>query len=1135
MGATKNAMAQGSINSVYVCAIEGWPTLYTNHGTLSAVLDAWSATDWADQDAQGGLFVDLSNAQQIHPWQPFNGGGTCVLRILGDTGDGLGIAMGKSAPTTARSEMTATVDRDDDEIEVKDADQFENATTYAYIGNECFEYGGKTATSFTSVVRGKFSPFGGGAYDPLRFARHHRVGIPDQFGGTSSPEVTQERTVWEGAWVGVWEHQVLNAETGEIDTKADAQLVFAGQIAGGYGDDPLTGATVIHLEHVLDIVKDTSLLRDQYKAKIDNACSLFTGTAFTAYDALSSAGGKQATPLTVVASGASAPYSILAGTYTPEEIVDVINAWLAQALQDSDLNGRHEFAIVEIDGLRYLERVTTFPAASGSGDNGQTKIMGPSGVVKFLGGETAVTNPLFPAFIVENDQQSGTATEHVVQPNPIKRLGIFAGFDSTFQVVEEQGEFFDNAGIVPASLSQYDNGTDPVGFFLTNDKALLAGRITGGEFIGRLVAQLDQTVGGGIGNIGGTLGTRVEATEITQIVVLGAAWFRLLRKIFASTGTANYNSSDDTLAYGLGLGLPMDLMIGTGSGTLDDDIATMPGNGIDSSVWITKPTKLAELFTTDFLLRGTHLVWKDGAIRFATWQTPNAALSVLDLTEDNKAEPAGNKSNHRTATIVEPAWARPIVKIQFDYDPLADKYASSIVLEDRPALDAQSSKGDPITLQARNIGTGGAAALAIQELVPLFFSRWIPFLSRPLHKMRRSIDQRVYEGYAPGDIITVTDTFARDPATGLRGIEERPGMLLRHTYNPGGRAPGARNVQVQQGEVDVMVMPRNDAALWAPAAEIDETVSGGGFTAGYNNGTKTIRCKAHAHSESSEIADATYFDVGRKIFVTEVDPSGAPLQWSRSVNSQSGNDIELDSVLGGFDSAKRYRVTFTYIDESPQDLTAAFQADEADGLALDDPSFRVYNYGLAGPSIAATEIADSELCELDPTLVSAEDGFPFDTGFHLGMVKSVNNLINHGTAIQGPSLGDAMLWASVGSPEFVLVSLQRRFFGAGQLGVVRRMLTVAPWFRSSSGVSKRVRVTISPNMPVQASDNSVTWTAPYSQVDFASPATTTWGTATEAELDLRYVDARGVCWLGIEVENAAQTRGLAQCRVGPRE
>src|SRR5690606_23734599 len=153
----------------------------------------------------------------------------------------------------AETELVTGVDRDDTTIVVQDTTAFASSGTI-HIGTEAMSYDSKTSTTFT-VTRGVYSPFGCDASGSgTRYAHNHRVGYPD-YAPPIAPKVTQHPREWVGRWVGLWRHGWSGST---MQTKAEAQLVFAGRIAE-VRDDPATLSTVIVIDHALTSLKESTI------------------------------------------------------------------------------------------------------------------------------------------------------------------------------------------------------------------------------------------------------------------------------------------------------------------------------------------------------------------------------------------------------------------------------------------------------------------------------------------------------------------------------------------------------------------------------------------------------------------------------------------------------------------------------------------------------------------------------------------------------------------------------------------------------------------------------------------------------------------------------------------------------------
>ena len=146
-GTTLDAMNSGSITTVYIALIEGYPYALTNT-SVAAASAALAGTDWAGTTAIGGMFVDLANDQSIHPFDPITSGGKCVLRIAQTAGDQFGIDTHKKS-STYESQLVESVTRATTTIKVA-AITGAPASGNVHIGTECISYTGVTDVSGTT-------------------------------------------------------------------------------------------------------------------------------------------------------------------------------------------------------------------------------------------------------------------------------------------------------------------------------------------------------------------------------------------------------------------------------------------------------------------------------------------------------------------------------------------------------------------------------------------------------------------------------------------------------------------------------------------------------------------------------------------------------------------------------------------------------------------------------------------------------------------------------------------------------------------------------------------------------------------------------------------------------------------------
>jgi hypothetical protein len=414
------------------------------------------------------------------------------------------------------------------------------------------------------------------------------------------------------------------------------------------------------------------------------------------------------------------------------------------------------------------------------------------------------------------------------------------------------------------------------------------------------------------------------------------------------------------------------------------------------TVVLTEPTKLSEAFGCELVARTAQVVWKNGGLRMTTWGTPTTATAIHSLTEADKAAPRDAVDKNRTAGNDTTEHLVNLMILNYDRI-LSDGYRSHLNLIDRGSGDDFGEKKVEIDLSSRFLSQGGTGSRGVSgqdgpitELAARL-EQTMGYFTRPLRVLRRTIARPFFEDVAPGDYCTISDNFARDPATGRRGMSNKPGLIIRHFVDWGGFEPGARTVRPMTGEVDILILPIDGVAPYAPCAEVDHAAAGGG----YNAGTKVLTCEAHAHSNTGETHDAARFAVGAKVLVIEVDPDNpaAPQSWNDTVAAQSGDTMTMTTGLALFDSAKRYRVVSRdYANATGAQQANVYQADDADARVED--TIDAYLYAAPGTNTYVTPSSPDTGAE--PVALYAQaaygDGVPLDTGYERDVARLVNNL-----------------------------------------------------------------------------------------------------------------------------------------------
>lgn len=1168
---TRVKMQAGSFAHKWVVSIEGCPYLLSD-APSAAVINAYAGRDWTQ--VLGGLFVELNNSQGISPLEPFTTTGRCTLRILDvDQTDTFGRFVARRAGGYDTA-ITATIDNNDTTIDVKNTAGF-SPSGEIYIGTECIGYTGKTATSFTGCTRGKYSPFGtaqsgsGG----IRFGNPHRVGT-DANQVQTRPVVSSIPRVWIGKRVAVRLHTWDEANQA-INSRAESQLVFAGQI-GGISDDHNTGQTVIELDHMMLGIKDAVIWQDPLVGEATPGLSLIAGRRFKFEEFMS--GSPTANDLVVVSGTPASTNEIKEGTYSLSELCEALNRWLGEEKRAGRINGQYSYSspASNNEGIRTVcHWFNNTPSDSYAG----WWLTMPADVASFLGvtegepvsGGTAVAwgSGLWPEN--RNQTTSGKAapfTSLIFRPFGGGRIGQeFSDTASFIDLDNVTGSFVDQYAKLPASIKAACDPSAPWGVFLFDEKLLIVGTYDAStQRLKNIWLAPFQFAGNNDAAASTHFGRRADEQDagpvrIRQILLMEGQFSELLLELIYSTGATGYNHATyDTLGPGIGSGQPGELF----GPEFEYSLWNLPNASQPLLFLLDEPTKLSELIGSDLNFRLAFMRWKDGNFEIAQWRTPLNANAIATLSEDSKSAPAGETANHRVASQETNEYVRPVIKIDYGRDFAVGRngdYLRSFTFQDQTSVGDLGAGARPATIKLRNTFQQFAnMGASVEAGLPDFMAR-MPAISRTSREVNRSLDHRYVELLSPGDIVTLEDNFARDPLTGIRGVNSRAAFVTSVSYDLGGSGatPGS-DPRPYSGDITCNFLDTQRGRSYAPSADIDETQNSGGFSAGYNSATLTVRCYDKHYSHTlwlitkrglryvTEAADASNFVAGDKILIIERDPvdPANPLYWERTVASQSGNDLALTVALNApaWDSAKRYRIVpqkYSQVQTSQRDV--AYQADSDEWVEdIEIP----WHFSATDENTDFYENSTAP-AEFVPDL-SYGDGRPWDVGHDAAIAKTANALIDYKTAHQAPAL-----WTSVRAsvfagtdPTWVTLFFGPMFVGSDiPSSTVTRSLTVAPFFRSNTaGNTAKVRVTIMERPPTMSINpgflpgecfkNSVI-NSRYSRTAVWTTTSTTWQTGTDKTLSLSVKDLNyGFIWVLVEGTGYVECRGLAKCIEGSR-
>jgi hypothetical protein len=1111
---TLTTLQTGKAAVQWVACIEGYEYLLTD-GDTSAAVTAWAATDWTQ--ALGGLVVQGDWSQKLDPWNPFSGGGSVTLHIQPDSLDLFGIVVHKTA-VDADSELTVAIDTNDTTLTVKDSGQFSAAPGTVFIGTERISYSAKpTSTTLTASVRGKYAPFSTNSGTANQFGRAHRIGITSNRVNVP-PVVSQDPRSWIGRWVGLWMH----AKAGSVlDAKSDAVLSFAGRIVE-VRDSPDTGGTVLELESVLDVVGNTAIGKDFFRATVADGVYITSG--FNTFDMDDWDGTTGRTANT---------HTIAAGYYSVEEIASDLTTWLLAEKAAARIAGYYSVVSpcqnAEGDWKTRIEfRITAV------GTIGRFSLKMPKVVADALGYTLVnqIGNQVEVFVIIDGGNRA-----HYSQQPPLKKTmngGGALGAGQTIYLENEQGTVVDQTSTLPNGMhgrTAFDS-TLPWGLFACNGHTFLAAYSTGQL---NYVASVSPT--GALAPISDATTVRYGEDDsgfsVRQIYAVEGSLSDLLPRLLCSTGTAAYNHATyDTLPAEISAGIPFELL-GT---TFTDSCQSLDAGSADLLLMIDKPTTLADLLGADLILRGASIGWKTGKLRMVQWQNPNGSTAVYALTEANKASASGIEDIGRTSVALSTQHMRNSVKIEYCRPLDSDTYAKTFILEDIGSVDDQGGASKALTISMRNSTSElDSTSIGVESAVPGFLSR-LPLFSRPMRLLKRSIGFDLFESISTGDVVTVADNFARDPATGVRGLAKQ-GLIVGMRYDWGGPNPGrtgkARDVF---GEVEIMLLDADRTALYAPACHIDSTHTTGGFTAGYDNAAKQLYMLTNANTDSvvDVVHDASFFSAGDLVTIIEIDPAVAasPTRWDRTISTVVGDVVTLTAALSApaFDTAKQYRmVSQLYTSATTTQRTKTYLADDVDGRILNTSPPFVLGVTQRNFSISETyaNLAERHSAE------TYDEGRPLDASTERALIRTCNHLVGNFTKTNTPLVYEsAFTGATVTGTDWQCISYAPIFLGPqlNAAGTFRKLRCAVQFKSSTGGQTAKMRLTLSRFAPQSSSTATpfvnMLMVKPASQSAAITTTSTTYVVSADVDLDVSVVSASGEAWLIVEVQQYANTYGV---------
>lgn len=1124
MGTTLDTLSSGEgMQVAFVLAIEGMPYLLTTSADTAAAVTAWAGTPWSTVYA--GLQIKGSLEQSIEPWQREIKSSELIFVVqpVDDSADAFGVDVHKIGGGS-QTELRSSIGCNDTTIPVM---EHANLTSPVWIGTERITYSGTSGTSaagtaaLTGATRGTFHPFDdsgeGSAGDANRFGRDHTLPSFD-YDVKYRPRVTTVPRTWIGRWVGLWAHRIVGTTW---DVKAQAQRIFAGKIKDIQDTTDGGGATQLVCEDVFSVIRDTTLLHDQFRGRVKEGVYIRQEWYFEAEEKMLTAASafvaNDAADLTVEPSGASGANQINAGYYTVFELIDALNAWLADEHNtDVNLDGAWSLRVVGADGPEpRVEWTVQFTNATAY-FNQTFKLRVPPQVLTFLGFEGFNLSNGFGELTMHTAGTDKTVTLSAAGP-PLKvgSLQWTEAFgDYVLDLESSQGTWFDNQAWLPEPIkSDHTTAGENWGILQVGPIAVVGRYVSATSFTGvALPPGLNAELGNAwIGDARPSVALGDPGyLEVRQIVILEGKLADIVARLFASTGTSGYNHTTyDSLPAQLGCAIPWDLFgdnFTTSLSVLEQDSST---NAL--RLVIEKPVKLTACLVPELLLRGAFLVWKNQGMRFTQWATPVAGVATHTLTEANKGSSLPDDPQLAPTQISDRDLVN-VVKVEYNRKAILDgayrdtyefRFAGSI---------ADYGESKPFTIEARNSYAGNTATGdTVQDLVAALIGKYVPMWGRPIPRMQRTININFFEDVAPGDIALVTDEFMRDPSTGTRGVVAKPALIVRH---------GCKWWDGElYGVVELAFLALDNVPIYSPSAYL---IASGYAADTPSAGKSQVNVEASYFTYAGEAADASHFAAGDKVTVYEFDdPGGAPQSWTVGVDAVAGSLFTFDANLAGFDTAGKYLMTAqVYTANTTAQKTKAFQADDLD-LRISDAR-DAYEYG----HDAATAIVAAEASSVLPDLIDTSgiaygDGRPVTPAIHRTLGRFIANFIDYKSAVSMPVMVTGTPIRGPAAITWRLHWCMPAFAGIGILATQTRSFSVAPILDSTSTADQvECRVTWSLKPPTGSSLVSVVFAPPYKQITFTHQSTTQ---AIKTAQDLRHVVSvhNGRGFLSVELRAAA--------------
>lgn len=836
----------------FVCEIEGHDVVYTDVNDL---------TTWTGYTVRPGLQMHGTVTRNMDllgfSLQPVGFGFELVDAIPWDTTNSLAKLLAHLDEAALVTELRANMDRDDTTALVLRTTHFP-ASGVIHIGHERITYSGKTQTgtatgSFTGCTRGTLPTSASSAASPGTWAHTHKVGTE------AGPEVANKHRIWKNRMVTIYAVGV-DPDTGTWNSRANSLNELVGLIEDYGFNEGKWQFSCTSIEKRLQ----TQLLRDQYQGTISG---LNIGSTAKVKLHIHRGGSSSSTTATA---------SIPAGTYTPTTLIAKINDLSRSMFSDHYIS----FSIFGDGrvGMTAHAGIAGDYTAQVWGDNAMGML-----VMRMLGWDASGANsPVIQHYVSASGAFTKMAGERpmVTYWSPVSPTDL--------SVVQTSGAWADqNTDDLPTgdgngyvmiedspSAWQVSRSGDTLTWIRAVD---LHGRplvtdIEGGVEIVRRLGE-DPNIG------------------IKQIWIVKSPVSRLLLRMILSTGTTNYNDSTyDKWPDSMGAGLPANLVDIPSFEAIGEQL------GASGQLFqvLLQPEGMATHLESLMCTFGFHIVWRSVSGVYKLVAT--VPTTIANLTPSFTLDDSNTGSEHGTVVASGADLVRNRLTLRYNREPASGEFLAQDTYDN---LSAMSEQDEPSSLSYDALALYDYDGTKLQSWRRNVAAPMCAYFARPIRKYTRSGSRGLWF-VSIGDVVLFSDPDAPSASTGAYGIDEVKAWVVAIT----------KNYDTYEIDSIELLVPPGKAYRYAPSAMLDYTR--GDF--GYDNANRRLFLRNNEFTRASGARDVTYFLVGDRIHIHEVDPAtGAMDSWEREVQTVGIDYLQVTVALSApaFNNDKRYYVTLS--------------------------------------------------------------------------------------------------------------------------------------------------------------------------------------------------------------------------------